>query len=480
MKKWLPDEIVLREKAPLFEALSAYADAMHTSFHMPGSRPGVPAFSQLDVTELPQTDDLNEPQGPVLEAQRAAAQYFGAAETRFLTGGSSEGIFAALLCLAGPGGAILLPRPVHRAFMYAAQRFALDVFFAKPTKKEAETAFSPLTYPSIDDYESALQKHPEIRVVVATAPDYYGYICDLGALENLCQKYEKKLLIDAAHGAHLQLLPEWRLYGDMVLTSAHKTLPSLTPAAYLHICEQEDEQAVQALAKRVDYTLKVLRTSSPPLFVAASADWARAFLKERGFNALQRQKKSLIWLRTELPEQIIVRAPITEEEAQAARSRMSSGTQVLRPRVFCDPLRLVLDVSYYMRGTEMQTQLSEMGVDCEFADARHVVFIPSLLSEPTDYMHLSAALAAVCANCTPLSEADRIVLCEESERLYSGLSGLTSTQDKATREVDAEFLSGRLLNAALLRTLAGQAAPEDEAVIPYPPGIPLYWPGELR
>lgn len=483
MEKWTPDEVILREKAPLFEALSSYVAEMHTSFHMPATRPGVPAFSLLDVTELPATDDLNEPRSSVLEAQAKAAAYFGAAETRFLTEGSSQGIFAALLALAGPEGSVLLPRPVHRAFMYAAQRFSLNVYFALPTAPQTAGAFTPLTYPSVEDYEQMLKKHPEIAVIVVTAPDYYGYMPDLAALEALSQTYEVKLLIDAAHGAHLQLIPTWRLYGDVVITSAHKTLPAVTPAAYLHVCEQDSAEQVADLAERLDFALKVLRTSSPPLFVAASADWARAYLEEKGCSALERQKKSLEWLRSELPEQVEMLAPVAQAALLSNTNEQSGRTPAapLRPRVYQDPLRVVLDVSYYMSGTDFAAALAEMGVQCEFADLRRVILIPSLMSESTEYLHLVAALAAVAEGSVPLSPEQQEKLREEDRRFYLQLSGLSPDTDKRPTPATAgAFLSGADLNAALRRGLSGRAQAFDTAVIPYPPGIPLYWPTELR
>ncbi len=482
MKKWSPDEIILREKAPLFKALSSYVDGNNTSFHMPATRPGVPAFSLLDVTELAATDDLNEPKGAVLEAQNMAAQFFVAAQTRFLTEGSSQGIFASLLVLAGEGGTVLFPRAIHRAFMYAAQRFSLDVHFALPSQITETESFTPLLYPSIDDYEKQLIKHREINVVVVTAPDYYGHICDLAALEALCQKYRVRLLVDAAHGAHLHLLPAWRLYGDIVIESAHKTLPSVTPSAYLHICEKDNQAATDALAKRIDMALKVLRTSSPPLYVAAAADWARAFLKERGSSALARQKKAITWLQTELPEHINMIAPLPYENQNAQlQKRAAVANTPLRPRVLADPLRLVLDVSYYMSGNEMAEALARNGVQVEFSDLRRVILIPSLLSEPSDYLHLSAALSAALLGKEKLSKEKHEQLIEEDQKFHWQLSGYTCLTDDTQETKNAKtFLSGKALHAALQRSIQGLEEASDSAVIPYPPGIPMYWPTELR
>ncbi len=347
-------------KAPLFEALSSYRDKGLRSFHMPAGGPDLPAFSKLDVTELKTTDDLNDPSehGPVRKAQSLAARFFGAKESRFLTEGSSQGIFAVLMALAGEGGSILLPRPIHRAFVYAAQRFSLNVHFATATKEGGQS--SPLSYPELSDYEAVLKRHPEIRLVVATAPDYYGHIVALESLEELCRKYNCLLFVDAAHSAHLHVLPQWRLYGDVQVMSAHKTLPAVTPAAYLHV-KRED------FLPRLDAALAVLRTSSPPLYVAAAADWARAYLEAEGKVAFLRQNKAIQELRDSLPPEMKVLGD-------------SFRSTIHRP-LQRDPLRLVIDFSHYTSGHEAEAFLRRKGIQCEFSDLRRCVFIPSLLTE---------------------------------------------------------------------------------------------------
>src|SRR5512133_1236409 len=75
---------------PLVAALLAYARSGRQSWHMPGHLAGLAwpawlssAFASLDLTELPLTDDLNQPAGPAAQAMAKAAECFGAGYTRF-------------------------------------------------------------------------------------------------------------------------------------------------------------------------------------------------------------------------------------------------------------------------------------------------------------------------------------------------------------------------------------------------------------
>lgn len=109
---------------PLVGALKASAADNVACFHFPGHNRGQAApssFTQLigrrpylhDLPELPELDNLFCPEGPILEAQRRAAELFGASETWFLVGGSTCGVQAAVMATCSPGDNIILPRNCH-------------------------------------------------------------------------------------------------------------------------------------------------------------------------------------------------------------------------------------------------------------------------------------------------------------------------------------------------------------------------------
>ena len=87
--------------APLFHALQLLATSDSARFHMPGHK-GQPVFNSfrdvfaIDYTETYGTGNLYLGDGPIRDAEVAAARYFGANDCFFLTGGSTQGILAML------------------------------------------------------------------------------------------------------------------------------------------------------------------------------------------------------------------------------------------------------------------------------------------------------------------------------------------------------------------------------------------------
>ena len=84
--------------------------------------------------------------------------------------------------------------------------------------------------------------NPSIRAVILTSPTYEGVLSNIGAIAAHCHAHEIPLIVDEAHGAHLGLFsgtgfPAGALScgADLVIQSPHKTLPSLTQTAWLHL-----------------------------------------------------------------------------------------------------------------------------------------------------------------------------------------------------------------------------------------------------
>ena len=87
--------------APLFHALQLLETGDSARFHMPGHK-GEPVFNTyadifaIDFTETYGTGNLYTGEGPIRDAEVAAARYFGSEDCFFLTGGSTQGILAML------------------------------------------------------------------------------------------------------------------------------------------------------------------------------------------------------------------------------------------------------------------------------------------------------------------------------------------------------------------------------------------------
>lgn len=149
----------------------------------------------------------------------------GAEYCQFLTGGSTMGIHTALTLCCPPGSRVLVDRSCHRSTFHALALLDLDpIFLPRPWLAEEGVAgpFSPL------DVKKMLDQDPTIKTVCITSPTYCGLLSDIPAIAGVVHAHGGKLVVDGAHGAHLQFLGMDAYRGaDAVVVSAHKTLPAM-------------------------------------------------------------------------------------------------------------------------------------------------------------------------------------------------------------------------------------------------------------
>ena len=194
---------------PLVDALGAMGNRV--SFHMPGHRQGrlfvkLPALpiSSLDTTELEASGDLAAPSAHVLEAYRLASSFFGAAESWFITSGTTTSLFIMMATVLREGDRVIMPRAVHIAAVHAAAILGLEpLFISPPDGKDF-----PDGQPDTGSFISSIRKNPDARACYLTCPDYYGRTMDVSAVAEEAKAAGMALLIDEAHGAHFAAAPD--------------------------------------------------------------------------------------------------------------------------------------------------------------------------------------------------------------------------------------------------------------------------------
>nr|WP_122012007.1 aminotransferase class V-fold PLP-dependent enzyme [Maliibacterium massiliense] len=434
---------------PVLDMLTRYAARQDARFHMPGHKgralpEGWEAVARLDVTELADTDDLRRPAGAFAEAQRLAAAFFGASQTFFLTGGASSGIAAALLGLLQPGEQIIASRDCHRAVTDACVLGGMDVCWLDNAGDSTERISGCVTGEMVD---TSLVMHPGVRAVVITAPDYYGRLCDMRRIAQAAHAHGAYLIVDCAHGAHLgvcALLPAspGQCGADVWVASAHKTLAALTQGAYLHVAEGVD-------ASRIARAIALVETSSPSFLIAASLDWARASLQERGASAID-----ALLLRCQQVTHAVGEAGFPCPHAAWVREGLAFA---------CDPTRLVFDTAARgVTGAMAFDVLRASGVQVEMYDERRVVCIATLYNTRQDFDRLSDALVR-------MAKAARDFAPEQSSAPWP-----TGLPVRAMGLRQAWFAPRRMVKLA---DAAGCVLAEGVGI--YPPGIPLAVAGEL-
>ena len=413
---------------PLYDALRAFAARDPLRMHMPGHKGRAmpaPEFSPLaaiDFTELPPTGDLFAGDGPIREAENLWRDALHMGECLFLTGGSTQGMLTALTLTCRPGDSVLLDRGCHRSVYNALALLDLHpVFLPRPWLTE-----SGVTGP-IDprDVENLLASHPEVKTLCITSPTYYGVLSDLPALANMIHSRGGKLVVDAAHGAHLPFLGYTGMEKvDIAVVSAHKTLPALGQTALL-LSGKGSGLTHAALRSAAS----LYGSSSPSYVLMASLDLARAWMEGEGAAAYERAAALMADLRRRFPSLTESMAPL-------------------------DPARFVLRTG---DGFAVQAALEELGVWPEMADAGHVVFIPTCADTPADFARLAGAISRV--NPPPAGDSP-FPPPPPLPRLVCS--------PRAARFAPWETVP---FAAAEGRVSAAQIAP-------YPPGVPVVAPGE--
>ncbi|MDD3214073.1 MAG: aminotransferase class V-fold PLP-dependent enzyme, partial [Eubacteriales bacterium] len=355
--------------------------AGRTSLHMPAAQGRAPfrlsSVYQLDTTELPVTDDLYHPVGAIAEAEKLMAISAGAENTLLTPCGSTAGLHAMLLYACKRGDTVVLPRNVHLSCLNLCATAGLSPVFASPS-------FTPegRLYTTPQAYARALDEHPQAVAALALHSDYYGLLSDLPSIAQETHARGKLLLCDEAHGAYFNWredIPNAGACGaDLFVQSAHKTVPVLTPGAWLHAMRGVD-------AERLRNRLRMVQTSSPPFTIMLSLDDARAWMDLHGKAACEKLASAMERFRT-----------------QAAELGYADNQRDAPEGMGYDRLRLVLAAP--QGGATLQKQLEVRGLDVEMCDARHVVCILSLIDGPARLKRLLKALRTLDA--TPMETAE--------------------------------------------------------------------------
>ena len=265
-------------KNELYDKLIEYSENGRIPFHMPGHKRnkkfGKYLPYSLDITEIDGFDNLHDMHGILKKLSDNMAKLWKADYAFPLVCGSTGGILAAVRALTERGDSVIMDRRCHKSVYNAVDICGLTPYYVCG-KTDAE--FDLPLPPSASVIKKALSAHPETSLVVITSPTYEGYIADIPEISDTVHSFGAKLLVDQAHGAHLNLSDYFVGssvgYADITVISLHKTLPALTQSAALLTSKSVDPVRVAA-------NLSVFETSSPSYIILASIDRCVGLLSE--------------------------------------------------------------------------------------------------------------------------------------------------------------------------------------------------------
>lgn len=329
--------------------LEKSAKKRHVSFHTPGHKIG-----KWDITELSYSDNLSCPRGCIARAEADITNILGAKKSYILTDGSTCGVFSMLYAAKKAGvKTVMLPLQSHKsAFNACATLGIIPLIFDKETQN-AETGETLSLWQAAD-------------ALFLTSPDYYGNVPDLRLIRARCERENKLLLIDGAHGGHLHFDKTLYAgaYADLWVDGVHKSLPAFTQGAVV-------SARTQTLAEFLREGVDVFRTTSPSYPIMASVEYA-------------------------------VKYPRNETMETLARDFQNTCERVLKNEDWTK-----LCARFGENAFQAEKDLEKQGVFPEFCDGNFITFYLSPATKPRDFLRLKKTLQKLFEK-YPVKETQRI------------------------------------------------------------------------
>lgn len=437
----------------LTEFLLNHSAMKPVSFHMPGhkgstiyKRFGYGDFLQnlmdCDITEIPGADNLFQAESVLRETMDRYRRLYNTKESYLLINGSSAGLIASILASVPKGGKLILARNCHKSIFNALSLADITPVYAYPETLEEQGISGGI---SPEEIKNCLDQHPDAAAVILPSPNYYGICSDISSIADIVHNYklesdkQRILIVDQAHGAHLNFFKEHNFPAaaeaagaDLVINSIHKTLASFTQTALLNVCTDRVDRYV------LEDRLQAIESTSPSYPLMASLDINADLMEKHGKLLIDEWAQNLNWF-----------YDYAEKEVP--------GLKIMRHDML-DPTKLNLDMSAYgLNGNELEELLMEKGIFIELVTGNILMCMTGIGNSHSDFQRLAEALKEIA-----------------SQR------ELVEVRPKQPEAVTKKLVM-REIPKSKERILLGDAAGRvcASSVIPYPPGIPIVCPGEV-
>lgn len=446
-----------QKRTPILEALREYQRQGTISFHVPGHKHGVglPALTKIwgktmfnhDLTIMPDMDSIYKPHGIIAEAQRLAAEAFGARHAYFMVNGTTSAIQGMLMAALRPGDRVIVPRNVHKSIVSGMILAGVEPVYIQPPVDDYLGVVMGMT---ADGVRQALQLYPEVKAILAINTTYYGMAPELREIVALARQHDIPVLVDEAHGSHLKFHPQlppaaMEVGADLAASSTHKLAGSLTQSSMLLLQgERLDPYQVKA-------TLNLTQTTSPSYLLLASLDVARQQMALKGEELLTKAIDLADWARDEVNENI----PGLYIYGNDMDGLAGCPTH--------DPTKLVINVrALGVTGFDVERILRNgFRIQVDLSDLYNVLCVVTIGDTVETVRALVEALRHIASRFRPRDVREqKIVLPPIPELAYLPREAYYAD----TRPVPLTEGAGKIVA---------------EMLMAYPPGIPLITPGEI-
>lgn len=468
----------MRQEELLINRLAAYARSDMYPFHMPGHkrRTGpedsfmnscVDSFTNpfaVDITEIEGFDNLHHPEGILKDSMKWAADVYGADQTYYLINGSTGGILAAVCGSVPRGGRILVSRNCHKSVYHGICLNQLKTSYVYPQEIEGLGIQGGIT---AEDVDRMLNRYMDTQAVLIVCPTYDGIVSDIEAIARIVHRAGLPLIVDEAHGAHFRYdamfpVSALDLGADVVIQSVHKTLPSLTQTALLHIKCNRPDGGCYADRERIDRYIHMVQSSSPSYVLMASIENSIYQMEQTDMAPYGKQ---LHKLRRRLGQMRHLRLADTGLIGQAGIRDLDISKIVVSTRGTC--LYPAEDGLTGFTGAQLDDILRrEYHLEMEMCGADYVTAITTVMDSGEGLERLGDALTRIDSQLT------------DAGYQPDGRSG--NQKSVYSMRCDTAMSMGEAMEEKMasvgLEDSAGCIS--GEFVYIYPPGIPIVAPGE--
>ena len=468
----------MRQEELLINRLAAYARSDMYPFHMPGHkrRTGpeesfmnscTDSFTNpfaVDITEIEGFDNLHHPEGILRDSMKWAADVYGADQTYYMINGSTGGILAAVCGSVPRGGRILVSRNCHKSVYHGICLNQLKTSYVYPQEIEGLGIQGGIT---AEDVDRMLNRYMDTQAVLIVCPTYDGIVSDIEAIARIVHRAGLPLIVDEAHGAHFRYdamfpVSALDLGADVVIQSVHKTLPSLTQTALLHIKCNRPDGGCYADRERIDRYIHMVQSSSPSYVLMASIENSIYQMEQTDMAPYGKQ---LHKLRRRLGQMRHLRLADTGLIGQAGIRDLDISKIVVSTRGTC--LYPAEDGLTGFTGAQLDDILRrEYHLEMEMCGADYVTAITTVMDSGEGLERLGDALTRIDSQLT------------DAGYKPDGRSG--DQKSVYSMRCDTAMSMGEAMEEKMasvgLEDSAGCIS--GEFVYIYPPGIPIVAPGE--
>lgn len=439
---------------PIINGISMYLREEIVPFSMPGHKNGrgFKGFEEIllqgDLTEVEGLDNLQHPEGIIKEAEDKLSKLYKSKKSYFLVNGSTCGNLIMIFSLFKEGDKVLVERNCHKSIMNGIIMRKLKPVFINNifhSKLKAPVGID------LNHLKEQINLNKDLKGIILTYPNYYGVGVNIAETIKIAREANLKVGIDSAHGAHFgfnKLLPEsvQELKADIVVMSAHKTLPSLTQTAWMHVNNED-------FIEEIEFYKNIFMSTSPSYMFMMSLDYSRNFLEEHGEEAYNNLFKIIEDFKNHIKDLSYFKILDKEFLINGLEKNIKIND------IKIDNSRIVLNLRENLNGNKLLDYLRSKNIQCEMSDNKNVVLIPSPFNTEEDFKILKDALKSCDINCLKDEEID----------FY--LTDLPEKKLEPFEVLDLEYERINI-NDAVGKIVA-------ESIVPYPPGVPMLIMGEI-